>query len=210
MRSKDADLGQFVNPGTRLGVTFSTSAAEVRLPLPDQDLAFVNLPRPGAESYDSPAVTLTAVQQGEMRRWEARIVRSEGTVDTSSRVTYLVAQVDDPYGLVSNTAPLPVGSFVAAEISGTSRADVLRVPRAALRGSDQLMIRDSDSRLRIRDIDVIRADAEFAYLSGGATEGEEVIVTALESPVNGTPVRTPDDEPVPEEPVETAEAVPGS
>ena len=135
-----------------------------------------------------------SVSTGSVRRWEARIVRSEGTVDTSSRVTYLVAQVDDPYGLESDKPPLPVGSFVSAEISGTSRADVLRVPRAALRGSNQLMIRDSDSRLRIRDIDVIRADAEFAYLSGGAAEGEEVIVTALESPVNGTPVRTPEDE----------------
>jgi multidrug resistance efflux pump len=42
--SKDADLGQFVNPGTRLGVTFATNYAEVRLPLTDQDLAFVELP----------------------------------------------------------------------------------------------------------------------------------------------------------------------
>ncbi|MDJ0918418.1 MAG: efflux RND transporter periplasmic adaptor subunit [Woeseiaceae bacterium] len=206
VRSKDADLGQFVNPGTRLGVTFGTNAAEVRLPLTDQDLAFVSLPRPGMTSYESPAVALSAVQQGEQRRWDARIVRSEGTVDASSRVTYLVAQVDDPYGLASDKYPLPVGSFVSAEISGTSRSDVLRVPRAALRGSNQLMIRDSESRLRIRDIQVIRADAEFAYLSGGASEGEEVILTALESPVNGTPVRTPDDPPAPDEPVEVVEA----
>ena len=195
VRHKSADLGQFVNPGTKLGVTFSTAIAEVRLPLTDQDLAFVELPRPGATSYESPAVTLSAVQRGELRQWPARIVRSEGTVDTSSRVTYLVAQVDDPYGLEHDVPPLPIGSFVSAEISGTSRSDILRVPRAALRGSNQLMIRDGDSRLRIRDIDVIRADSQYAYIAGGAAEGEEVIVTALESPVNGTPVRTPDDPP---------------
>ena len=68
------------------------------------------------------------------------------------------------------------------------------------------MIRDSESRLRIRDIEVIRADAEYAYLSSGAAEGEEVIVTALESPVNGTPVRTPDDPAPAPEPSAAGEA----
>ena len=36
VRSKDADVGQFVNAGTRLGVTFDTDYAEVRLPLTDR------------------------------------------------------------------------------------------------------------------------------------------------------------------------------
>ena len=40
VRSKDADIGQFVSTGTRLGVTFATDIAEVRLPLTDRDLAF--------------------------------------------------------------------------------------------------------------------------------------------------------------------------
>lgn len=207
VRQKSADLGQFVNPGTKLGVTFSTGVAEVRLPLTDQDLAFVDAPKPAATSYQSPAVTLSAVQQGELRQWPARIVRSEGIVDLSSRVTYLVAQIDDPYGLDTGGPPLPIGSFVSAQISGTSRSDILRVPRSALRGSNQLMIRDDESRLRIREIDVIRADAEYAYIASGAEEGEQVIVTALESPVNGTPVRTPDEPPAA---AGTGEALPGN
>ena len=41
VRQKSADLGQFVSPGTKLGVTFSTEVAEIRLPLTDQDLADV-------------------------------------------------------------------------------------------------------------------------------------------------------------------------
>ena len=44
VRAKETDLGQFVNPGTRLGVVFATDYAEVRLPLTDIDLAFVDLP----------------------------------------------------------------------------------------------------------------------------------------------------------------------
>ena len=77
------------------------------------------------------------------------------------------------------------------------------MPRSAVRGSNQLMFRDDESRLRIREVSIIRADADYAYISDGAEEGDEVIVTALESPVNGTPVRTTDD--APDAPVETAE-----
>ncbi|MEM8683181.1 MAG: efflux RND transporter periplasmic adaptor subunit [Pseudomonadota bacterium] len=190
VRSKDADIGQFVNPGTRLGVTFATDVAEVRLPLTDQDLAFVRLPGPDEAG---PAVTLLATQKGEPQRWEAVIVRSEGVVDSSSRVTYAVAEIADPYALKSDHTAIPVGTFVSAEIAGTSLQDILRVPRAALRGSNQLIFRDDESRLRIRNVSIIRADADFAYIVDGANAGDEIITTALESPVNGTPVRTLDD-----------------
>ena len=47
VKMKEADLGQYVSPGTRLGITFATDYAEVRLPLTDQDLAFIDLPRRG-------------------------------------------------------------------------------------------------------------------------------------------------------------------
>ena len=189
VRAKDADLGQFVNPGTRLGVTFATDVAEVRLPLTDQDLAFVELP---GEGEDLPGVTLSAVQRGDIQSWDASIVRSEGVVDENSRVTYVVAEIIDPYALKSERVPIPMGTFVSAEVAGTSAQDILRVPRSAIRGSNQLMFRDDESRLRIRTVSVIRADADYAYIGAGAEDGDEVITTALESPVNGTRVRTAD------------------
>ena len=85
VRSKEADLGQFVNPGTRLGVTFATDYAEVRLPLTDRDLAFVDLPYAAeitatGESH-GPGVVLSAIQRGRMVVWPAQMVRSEGVVD---------------------------------------------------------------------------------------------------------------------------------
>ena len=39
----------------------------------------------------------------------------------------------------------------------------------------------------------MRSDANYIYVGSGAVPGERVVVTALETPVNGTPVRTPDD-----------------
>lgn len=197
VRSKDADIGQFVVPGTRLGVAFATDHAEVRLPLTDQDLAFVDLPYAqqvgAAEENGGPLVELSAVQRGTPKQWSARIVRSEGVVDESSRVTYAVARIADPYRLRSDGDPLPVGTFVSAGIEGNAVDNLLRVPRYALRGSDQLLFVDDDNVLRIRSVHVVRADAEYAYVQQGASSGDRVVITTLESPINGMVVRTRDD-----------------
>lgn len=197
VRTKETDLGQFVNPGTRVGVTFATDYAEVRLPLTDRDLAFVDLPYAAeitaTAETSGPDVVLSAEQRGRRVEWPARIVRSEGVVDESSRVTYAVAKIEDPYALDSEHVPLPMGTFVTASIEGLAMQGLLRVPRHALHGSDQLLFVDGENRLRIRSVSILRADAEFAYISGGADAGERVIVTAMESPINGMPVRTADD-----------------
>jgi multidrug efflux pump subunit AcrA (membrane-fusion protein) len=86
-----------------------------------------------------------------------------------------------------------MGSFVSATIDGKSLQGVIRVPRNALRGSDRLIFVDDESRLRIRQIEIIRADAEYVYLTGGAAPGDRIVMTALETPLNGMKVRTSDD-----------------
>jgi RND family efflux transporter MFP subunit len=194
VRVKETDIGQFVNPGSRLGVVFATDFAEVRLPLTDLDLAFVNLPDlaeiTASGDGAGPMVTLTAVQKGVEKKWRAQIVRGEGVVDERSRVTYAVARIEDPYRLHSDGTPLPMGTFVAASIDGSEILSVMRVPQSAVRGSDQLLFIDAENKLRIRKVDIVRSDAEFAYVRGGATAGERVVLTALEAPINGMALRT--------------------
>jgi hypothetical protein len=193
--SKDADIGQFVNPGTVLGVTFATDYAEVRLPLTDQDLAFVNLPAAavaGSGQSEGPTVRLRATQKGRIAEWDAEIVRSEGVVDERSRVTYAVARVTDPYRLHTEGTPLPIGTFVAASISAENVVDVIRVPRGALRGADELLFVTDENRIEIRKVDVLRSDARYAYISGGASPGERISITSIEAPTNGMSVRTTD------------------
>jgi RND family efflux transporter MFP subunit len=194
--SKEADLGQFVAPGTRLGVTFATDYAEVRLPLTDQDLAFIDLPTAtevaATGASVGPQVTLSATRMGKPAKWQARIVRSEGVVDEKSRVTYAVARINDPYRLHEPGIPLPVGTFVTADIAGRTMTDVIRVPRSALRAASQLLVVDDDNRIRIRDVDIVRADARYAYIGTGVEAGERIAISAIETPLNGMYVRTTD------------------
>lgn len=193
VRAKETDLGEFVTTGSRLGVAFATDYAEVRLPLTDLDLAFVELPNAAQLTEtgrgDGPAVVLSATQKGARTEWAAKIVRTEGVVDENSRVTYAVAQVSDPYRLHSEGSALPVGTFVAALIGGSTVANVVRVPRGFLRGSDELILVDDDNKLRFRTVNVVRSDADYVYIDDGVVAGERVVATALETPVNGMAVR---------------------
>ncbi len=201
VRSRSANLGQFVNPGKELAVVFATDLAEVRLPLTDQDLAFIDLPdaseiTASGASANGPIVTLSAVQQGRIATWTARIVRSEGVVDERARVTYAVARITDPYRLQGDNeheTALPMGTFVSASIKGATIDVAVRVPRAALRRRKEAIFIDEENRIRIRSIQVIRSDAEYAYVAGDGLAGERIILTAIESPINGMKVRTTDD-----------------
>ena len=198
VRAKETDLGQYVGPGTRLGIVFATDFAEVRLPLTDLDLAFVNLPdaRQSTTSgeADGPLVTLRAVQKGRQSEWLAQIVRSEGIVDEKSRVTYAVARIEDPYRRHGSGNALPVGTFVSAIIDGAAADDVIRVPRIVVRGADELLFLTSDNQIEIRRVDIIRSDSDFSYLRGGAAPGERVVVSAVEAPINGMRVRAGEQE----------------
>ncbi len=160
----------------------------------DQDLAFVEIPDPRevtrSGGADGPLVKLTAVQKGQLTEWDAQIVRSEGVVDEKSRVTYAVARIVDPYRLHSAGPSLPIGTFVAASIAGSNEVDVIPVPRGAVRGADQVLVVNDDSEIEIRTVDILRADSNFAYLSGGVSAGERITTTAIEAPTNGMAVRT--------------------
>jgi RND family efflux transporter MFP subunit len=197
VRSKESDLGQFVSPGTRLGVTFATDYAEVRLPLTDPDLAFVSLPEATDISVsgtaDGPDVVLSAVRKGQPAEWPAKIVRTEGVVDEKSRVTYAVARIADPYRLHSNGAVLPVGSFVTASIAGSAVSGVFRVRNSAIRGANQLLFVRDDNTIHIRNVDLVRKDSTYSYFRG-ASNGERIVTSALEAPIEGMAIRVADDD----------------
>lgn len=203
VRTKMADIGQFVSVGAQLGEIFAVDYAEVRLPLSDRDLAFIELPRQADAPGDNnelvqrayPVAQLSAEIAGRLHQWTAPVVRSEGVIDRSSRVTYVVAQVADPYGLhrQENSLPLRMGSFVEAELDGLTVEAVFAVPRYVIKGTNQLLVMDDDGRLRIREVDVVRAERDFAYVEGGLSVGERVVTTAIETPIEGMALRTRDD-----------------
>ncbi len=202
VRNKQVDLGQFVVAGTPLATIYSVDYAEIRLPLPDEELAFVNLPlgyRDDQPHMTRPRVVIRGRFAGSEHTWTGDIVRTEGEIDPRTRVVHAIAQVENPYGRGRDPGrpPLAVGMFVEAEIMGRRVNDVFRVPRGALRARDLVLVVDEQSRLRFRTVEVFRSGEETVLISGGLEAGERVAVVSLESVVDGMLVRVLEDEEVP-------------
>lgn len=188
VRSRSVDIGQYVGVGTTLGVAFAADTAEVRLSLPDRDLAFINLPQPGRKQGPRPRVRFFGDVSGQRGSWTGEIVRTEGVIEETTRLTHAVARIQDPYGLLGEErpVPLPMGTYVQAEIQGRSAAGLIELPRETLREGDRLFIADEDDRLEIRNVDVVRSTAQRVYLADSIEPGERVITTAIAAPISGT------------------------
>ncbi|RMG47960.1 MAG: efflux RND transporter periplasmic adaptor subunit [Acidobacteria bacterium] len=191
--SKQADIGQFVARGTPLATVYAVDRAEVRLPIADRELAYVDLPlahRGERESGPHPEVRLEATFAGRRYSWRGRIVRTEGQIDPRTRMVYAVAEIDDPYGLKGDPAapPLAVGMFVEATIAGRTVPNVFTLPRAALRGDDIVYVVDDTGTLRFRRVEVLRIEGDRVLLSGGLEPGERVCVSLLDTVADGMAV----------------------
>ena len=188
VREKLADVGQYVNVGAQLARTFAVDLAEVRLPVTQKDLRFLDLGK--LDAGGALPVMLSASIGDQQFDWAARVVRSEGVFDASSRVLYVVAQVDDPYDLAdSGRAPLRMGTFVTAAISGLPGGELVAVPRHALSRGTTLWVVDSNSTIQPRPVGVVRTDEDLAYLDRGVADGEIYVTTPIDHPLPGMRVR---------------------
>ena len=206
VRSEKVDAGQFASRGDSIATLYATDYAEVRLPLPDRDLFYLDIPfNLSGETVASegdqtemrlgPEVQLRAEFAGEPRTWIGQIVRTEGEIDAKSRMVHLVARVEDPYGQngAIGSAPLAVGLFVEAEIQGRKVANVFVLPRTALRtdgGDDLVYVVDAGDRLRFRAVEVLRAERDVVVIGSGLRANDRVCISPMAAAVNGMAVRT--------------------
>lgn len=188
--SKNVDIGQFVTSGNALAQIYAVDYAEIRLPLSERELGYIDL----QESYrgetvdksNQPIVKLTTTVGKDVVEWEGRVVQAEGAFDTRSRQLFLVAQVDDPYGKrPDGRPPLKVGSFVQAKIKGVLLENVFVMPRKYYRKNEYVVIIDEDNQLRRRSIEVEWSDEDSLVVSGGLKAGERMCLTPLSFPAEG-------------------------
>jgi len=184
VREKVADIGQYVNPGARLGRIFSTDIAEVRLALSDADIARIDLPLAYvAKSRDAALdVKLSAIIGGKVRIWNGKIMRTDAAYDPQTRSMFAIAEVVDPYGkgAADGNYPMSPGLFVDAQIEGKTLEGVIIIPRDALRPNDKVYTVNQDGIAKIHDVDVLDTNPERAALLGGITPGALVIVSPME------------------------------
>ena len=139
VRRKTVGLGQTIDQGAPLGEVFAIDYAEVRLPIAARELRFLNLPE---MAIDPPIDVLLhdGITEDTTLSWQAKIVRTEGTLDENSLELFAIARVKDPFGHRSRQPSLRIGQPVTATIKGKVLNDVIAIPRAAVRQLDQIFI----------------------------------------------------------------------
>nr|WP_283104299.1 efflux RND transporter periplasmic adaptor subunit [Shewanella gelidimarina] len=186
IESRKIGLGSYVSMGTQLGKVLSTADAEIRLPIADKEIQFLNNKGKNAE------VILKGDFAGKPQEWKATIVRSEGVIDSRSRMTYLVAEVSDPYGLKSKMNELRYGTYVTATIEGLHAGQVTEVARHLVI-NNQVAVIDDKGVLRYKDVTIVRQMGSKVIITDGLDVGMNVITSALDYPIEGMQLALPKD-----------------
>ena len=182
---ESVDLGQYVSPGQALATLYDTEAAEIIVPLENEDLSWFHVPgfTPG-KGAGSPARVRARIA-GQELTWTGRVVRAEGKLDARTRLVNVVVRVKNPY---ATKPPLAVGLFVTVEIAGRSLPNATVIPRSALRQGNVVWVVDKDNHLNFRKVEVAKRHQDEVVIQGGLKDGEEVVISPLKEVTNGMAV----------------------
>jgi RND family efflux transporter MFP subunit len=190
VRNEQVDLGQFVSRGQSIGTIYATDYVEVRLPIAADQLRYLGLPisrRGGIPEGERPPVTITADFGTARIIWEGELVRTEAEFDERSRMLYGVTRLASNEN--EDTPVIPVGLFVQAEIRGQRVDKVMRLPRSSMRDNNQVLVVDSEQRLRFRHVSILRLEHDEVLISEGLVEGELVCISPMQTVVDGMRVK---------------------
>ncbi|MCX8237597.1 MAG: efflux RND transporter periplasmic adaptor subunit [Akkermansiaceae bacterium] len=176
VRTVVLNLGATVAPGSQLGTIYDAENLMVRLPFSIDDYA--QIPK-------DPGINLSADVGAETYQWVGKVMWDLGEVDQATVSAYLLAKV-----LPNKDAPerfrLPTpGLFLKARLTGSTLSNVVAVPRSAVRGRDRVGILNDKGELEFRTLVIARGSEDFVYATQGVLDGEKVILTKIELPIEG-------------------------
>jgi RND family efflux transporter MFP subunit len=193
--SEKVDLGQYVVVGQPLGVAYGIEAVEIEVPLEDEELAWFDVfEHPVLRNGAGPAVTKTPATvkadfAGAEHSWAGYVARTTGQVDKTSRMVSAVVEVPNPFDTSAGKPPLLPGAFVEVFIEGKVLKSAVAVPRDAIHGGNRVWLVNDDV-LHIHALEIARADKDFAYVPSGIDDGAMVVVSSLDTVMEGMKVRT--------------------
>ena len=188
-----ADVGQQVGSGASaaLAEIYALDSAEINLALSRSEMSFLGF-ADGFKPSDELNVQTQVLDVSGKVIHEGLLDRSEGVVDPRTRLTNLIAKVDDcfanPYSKKPVSNPLAVGQFVSLRLVG-AEVKVFLVPESAFRTQETVLVVDNENRLYTREVSVIHRTDKEAWVTSGLTDGEKVCITPIEIISEGMQVK---------------------
>lgn len=186
--TKKVDIGQVVNGNSQLADIYATDYVEVRLPINNRDLAYLNLPeqnRYGQSNEVNTEVVFTSNLIGK-QQWQGKLVRTESAIDTNSQQLYVVAQILSPFDSAKNA--IKIGQYVNATIKGKNIQNALLIPNEAIYQGTYVYILQKGNLLKRVDIEYDWQNESVTLVKNGLKTGDTLITTPLGQVSSGTPV----------------------
>lgn len=185
--SYQIEQDQYVTPGMSALTIADDSFLEVEVPLYGKDAVnwlTMDEHQKTQNWFGTPAQVAVIV------RWtESPATAFQGTLhriaDYSSKTRSLKAVIRLDSQSPAAPFPLVAGMFVSVEIPGKVMEKVIQVPRSAVSFENTVYI-IRENRLRTIPVEVARVQGEFAYISSGLEEGEQIITTRLIDPLENS------------------------
>lgn len=193
--SRNVNVGSQVTPSDNLARLVGLETYWVETTVPLSSLRWIDIPQNGNGGSPVTIRNRTAWGEGEYR--EGNLFRLVGALENETRLARVLIEVPDPHGYLQendNQPRLMIGAFVEANIQAQELQDVIRLNRDYIRQDDTIWVNENDT-LRIRDADIMFRDANYAYITEGLDDGEQVVTTNLTTVVDGSPLRVEGSEP---------------
>ena len=169
--STDLRIGSSVRPGTRMGEIINLESLEVKVPVPADDLEWIDPDKP---------VFLTSSEMAG--RWTGRIKRIGKTIDLKTQTAYIYIALQEKDEKLIN------GVFMKAEISGSIIKNAFTVPRKAIY-EDEFVYVITKGAFDYRRVNIVRRELEYVIVTGGVKEGEMLVTEMLQGIASGMPAR---------------------
>ncbi len=192
---ENVDMGQYVSIGQNCGSAYGTQVVEIPLPLEDDELQWISIPDTlipngisGRKQKGSEAIVKSTFA-GRRHAWKGYISRVDAEVNQKSRMVTVYIEVPDAFETKNDRPALLPGMFVEVNIKGKVLENSIAVPRDAIHGRNKIWV-SNDGKLEIKEISIKRADQNFAYVTNNLNDGDKVILTSMDTVVEGMKVRT--------------------
>jgi RND family efflux transporter MFP subunit len=184
------EMGQYVAPGQGLITIADDTVLEIQVPLDSRDvrqwLRFKPVQQTGAAAWFGQPEAVTCkirwTEDKQGHEWSG-ILHRVVTFDQKTRTVTVAIRVDSA-GAFSENAGLPLveGMFCEVDIPGRRLERAIQIPRVAVSFKNTVFTA-KDQRLKTVAVEVARVDNEYAYITGGLSDGDQVIITRLVDPL---------------------------
>ncbi len=174
-------VGQSVRAGTTLGHIIDSQRVEIALPILNQDMNFLLLPKQGHSSE----VHIQANIGQQIHRWSAQLTRVVPRIGERNQQFICIAEVLNPF---DNAMPLLPDLFISATIVGKTPVQCVEIPRDCIHQGNYVWIINKDARLEKRSVNIIRYhktassfdyDNETVLVAQSLEAGESICLTRL-------------------------------